>query len=71
MGPLPTAILIGCLNGLQWLLWLAAALLAILVVTETIRGVSDATHMTNLIVAAVLALGGFVCGYAARKFTPT
>ncbi len=70
MGPLPTAILIGCLNGLQWLLWLAGGLLVIMVVTQILRGDADAMPLPNLAVAVVLFLGGALSGYLARKFTP-
>ncbi len=70
MGPLPTAILIGCLNGLQWLLWLAGGLLLIMVVTQSLRGDSDAMPLANLAVALVLFAGGALSGYFARKFTP-
>ena len=70
MGPLPTAILIGCLEGLKWLLWLAAGLLVILVVTQALRGDADALPVPNLIVAAAMFCAGVVCAYVARRLMP-
>ena len=70
MGPLSSAVLIGCLKGLHYLLWLAAGLLAILVITQALRGDADARPGPNLAIAAVLFAGGAVSGYVARKLTP-
>lgn len=67
MGPLASAVLIGCLNGLQWLLWLTAGLLLLLVVTQFLRGDADAMPVPNLIGAIALAILGYICGFAARK----
>ncbi len=67
MGALPTAILIGCLNALQWLLWVAGGLLAVLVVTQALRGAADAMPGSNILIAAGLFALGAVSGYAGRQ----
>ena len=68
MGPLPIAILIGCLQGLKYLLWLVSALLVALVLTQALRGDTDARPAAQLRLAAALLAGGLGCGYAARWF---
>ena len=70
MGPLSTAILIGCLNGLRWLLLLAAGLLLILVVTQALRGDADAAPAPLLILAAALCAMGEISGFVARRLSP-
>jgi hypothetical protein len=65
MGPLATAILVGCLQGMKYLLWLVAVLLLILLLVQWLRGES-AFKLVSLSIIAVLALGGgFVSGRAA------
>jgi hypothetical protein len=65
MGPLATAILVGCLQGMKYLLWLVAVLLLILLLVQWLRGES-AFKLVSLSIIAALALGGgFVSGRAA------
>lgn len=65
MGPFATAILAGCLQGMKYLLWLAAVLLLMLLLVQWIRGES-AFKLAILSIIALLALGGgFVSGRAA------
>ena len=67
MSALPTAILIGCLNGLQWLLWLTAGLLIVLVVVQALRGDADSRPMETLFIAMFMFGGGIISGLVARR----
>ena len=65
MGPFATAILVGCLQGMKYLLWLVAVLLLMLVLAQWLRGES-AFKLALLSFMALLALGGgLVSGRAA------
>lgn len=65
MGPFATAILVGCLQGMKYLLWLVAVLLLMLLLAQWMRGES-AFKLATLSLMALLALGGgFVSGRAA------
>jgi hypothetical protein len=65
MGPFATAILVGCLQGMKYLLWLVAVLLLMLVLAQWLRGES-AFKLVLLSFMALLALGGgLVSGRAA------
>ena len=65
MGPFATAILVGCLQGMKYLLWLVAVLLVMLVLAQWLRGES-AFKLVLLSFMALLALGGdLVSGRAA------
>ena len=65
MGAFATAVLVGCLQGMKYLLWLVAVLLLVLALVQWVRGES-AFKLATLIVIAVLSLGGgFVSGRAA------
>jgi hypothetical protein len=70
MGALPLGILIGCLNGLRWLLWLVALLLVILAITETVGQQPDARPGTQLILAVGFFLGGALSAWFAKVMTP-
>lgn len=67
MGPVATAVAIGCLTALRWLLWLAAALLVILVAVQFLRGDDWAQPGPNALAALVLAAAGWLAGYVADK----
>ncbi len=69
MGPIATAVLGGCLNALQWLLWFSAALAALTAVLTHFRGDSVPSPAALLILALALAAIGWVCGWAAKKLT--
>jgi len=65
MGAFATAILVGCLQGMKYLLWLVAVLLLMLVLAQWLRGES-AFKLALLSLMALLALGGgLVSGRAA------
>lgn len=65
MGPFATAILVGCLQGMKYLLWLVALLLLVLLLVQWLRGEST-FKLALLSFIALLALGGgFVSGRAA------
>ena len=69
MGLFSTAVLAGCLGGLRWLLWGAAALLVLLVVVQALRGDADALPRSNLLLAGGFFIAGMACGVVARKLT--
>lgn len=69
MGPVATAIAVGCLTALRWLLWLTAALLVVLIATQYVRGDQWAQPTANAALAAVMALAGWASGYAADWLT--
>ena len=71
MGPLSTAILVGCLQALKWLLWATAALLVILVAVQAIRGDDGARPLANVIVAVLFFMGGFASSYASKLIIAT
>lgn len=68
MGPVSLTIMRAGLQVLQWLLWGTAGLLLVLVVTQSIRGDSDAVPGTNLMLAGFFAVAGTACWYARRFF---
>ena len=59
MGPFATAITVGCLDAMRWLLWLVGALLVALIVVQTLRGDEGAQPAKF----AMLALGAFGVGW--------
>lgn len=69
MGPLALAVLIGCLNGLQWLLWGTAALAGLLVLVQAVRGDADALPVHLSVFALALALAGAASGFLARRIS--
>ena len=68
MGPFATAITVGCLDALRWLLWFVGALLVALIVTQRVRGDADAEPVKLMAMAAAAALAGWICGWASRRF---
>lgn len=69
MGPVATAIAVGCLTALRWLLWLTAALLVVLIAMQFARGDQWAQPGANAALAAAMAVGGWLSGYAADWLT--
>ena len=67
MGPFATAITVGCLDALRWLLWLVAALLLLLVVVQAARGDEAAAPVKMLTLGAGAAALGFICGWASKR----
>ena len=67
MGPFATAIATGCLDALRWLLWLVAALLAALVVVQSIRGDESASPLRLIALAGVALVAGFACGVVSTR----
>ena len=67
MGPVATAILIGCTQALKWILWLTAALLLILVVVQYFRGDAAAKPVANLITMLVFFGAGAIAHFIGSK----
>lgn len=65
MGPIASAIAIGFLEAVRWLLWIAAALLVVLIVVQALRGDAGASPLANAIAALAMAAGGWACRWAA------
>lgn len=61
IGPFTTAMLVGCLAALGWLLWLAGAMLVVLMGVQALRGDVTVAPQTLLIIAACLFAGGWLC----------
>ena len=66
MGAFATAVLVGCLQGMKYLLWLVAVLLLMLALVQWVRGESTFKLATLLIIAVLALGGGFVSGRAAH-----
>jgi hypothetical protein len=56
-----------CLTVLQWLLWGTAALFAVLVVVQAVRGDADAQPFTGVLAGLVFLGLGWLSGAAARR----
>ncbi len=67
MGPFASAVASGCLDALRWLLWLVAALLIALTAAQALRGDADAQPAQLLVMAAVCAAAGWLCGCLSGK----
>lgn len=67
MGPVATAVAIGCLTALRWLIWAAAGLLVVLIVVQVLRGDVWAQPVPNALVALGLAVGGWLAGFVADR----
>lgn len=67
VGPFTTAMLVGGLAALCWLLWFAALLLVALVVVQAIRGDVTVAPQTLLFMAACLFAAGWVCGWISKR----
>lgn len=65
MGMFSTAVLVACLQGMKYLLWLTAALLVVLIVVQVLRGDPNIKPIMLGVVALLALLGGFVSGRAA------
>lgn len=68
MGPVSLTIMRAGLQVLQWLLWGTAGLLLLLLITQSLRGDSDAVPTTILMLAGFFGLAGGACWYARRFF---
>jgi hypothetical protein len=67
MSPVATAVTVGCLDALRWLLWLIAILLVALVIVQFIRNDEAAQPLQFLAVAIVGTAGGWLCGLLSRR----
>jgi lipoprotein signal peptidase len=67
MGPLATGILIGCLAGLRWLLWLVAFLLAVLLIVHAIRGDAGANPLQTGLLVLFFGGLGWVSGFVSAR----
>lgn len=67
MGPVATAVAMGCLTALRWLTWVAAGLLLVLIAVQFLRGDEGAQPVANALVALGLAAGGWLAGFVADK----
>ena len=65
MGMFSTAVLVACLQGMKYLLWLTAALLVVLVLVQFLRGEPNIKPVFLGIVALLALAGGFISGRAA------
>ena len=65
MGPLSTAVAIGCLMALRWLFWLTGALMAALVVKQFFG--AEGVIPAIIIGAAAFAALGWLSGFAAAQ----
>jgi len=64
--PLARAALSGCLTALKWMLWVTAALLAVLFVIAYLRTEGESPLRPIAFGIVVSAIGGWVCGRIAR-----
>ena len=64
MGPLSSAIAVGCLTALRWLFWFTGALCALLIIKQVLAG----DGMLPGLAVAVLAFAvlGWLSGFAAH-----
>jgi hypothetical protein len=67
MGLFSTAMLIASLEGLKWLFWATAALLALLIVVQMARGDADARPLVNMVMGLAFVVAGIAANYAAVK----
>jgi len=67
VGPIATTVAVGCLAALRWLLWLAAALLFVLVLVQYFRGDQDARPGLVALVALGFLVAGCLSGFIARR----
>jgi hypothetical protein len=67
MSPFVAAIMIAAFEALKWLLWATAALLALLIVVQALRGDETARPGLNVILCLGFAGAGLASGWAARK----
>ncbi len=65
MGVFAMAVLVGCLQGMKYLLWLVAVLLLMLALVQWVRGESTFKLATLLILSVLSLGGGYVSGRAA------
>ncbi|GGH24855.1 hypothetical protein GCM10007036_31560 [Alsobacter metallidurans] len=62
-----TAVASACLTVLQWLLWLTAGLLLLLLVVQSLRGDADAQPVTTAVMAVAAGVLGWMFGAAGRR----
>ena len=62
-----TAVASACLSVLQWLLWLTAGLLLLLIVVQALRGDADAQPGTTAMMAVLAGAVGWMFGAAGRR----
>ena len=67
MGPIATAVAVGCLTVLRWLLWLAATLLVVLIVVQYFRGDQDQRPASIALIALGFVAAGCLSGFIARR----
>lgn len=65
MGPLSTAVAVGCLTALRWLFWLTGALMAALIAKQYLGG--EGVVASLAIGAVAFAALGWLSGFAAQK----
>ena len=66
MGPFSSAVLVGCLTALKWLLWFTAGLVLVAVGAVLLRGEATPAPSGLLVVAAGCGVAGWVCGWLVR-----
>ena len=70
MGPFSAAILAGCLKALGGLLWAVAALVALLLAVQGLRGDGGANPAQLAALAAIFVALGFLCRRAGHQIAP-
>jgi len=70
MGPFPRVLLSAGFSLMKWLFFITAALLAILVVMQQVRGDAEAAPMELGVLALVMAGLGWVSSKASGWFVP-
>jgi hypothetical protein len=67
MGPFASAIIIGCLDALRWLLWLVTALALAAMVAQWLRADQTVEPLSLIEMAAVCAVVGWICGFLGKR----
>jgi len=70
MGPISTALLAGCLSALKWLLWVTGVLLVVMIAAQYLRNDLPASWYGQGAAAGLFVIGGWVCGWLARRLVP-
>ena len=66
MGPVATAVAVGCLRALGALMFVAAGLIILLIVVQQLRADPQAQPAANATLALFLAMGGLACTTTAK-----